>query len=419
MKIAILFISLFTFNSSFAGVSLSESEIASYYQPTEKQKEIAQEIDFWTIKYNSTPSQKATYAVQLANAYSASFALNGKINHLKKAELLLLESLESNPMNPASVQRSLANNYISQHRFCEALDLLYMAEMSGDRLHATYLMQFDVLMELGEEALAEDLLLNIKDKESFDVLVRKAKWQDHNGHLDKAISLLERAKEIALNSKNKTQISWIYSNLGDFYGHYGNYELSKDHFIMALQMNPADWYSVKGLAWMSWSLNGASQKALNMLEKIETNNETPIIKWLQLEILKSQNNPDAKRLTTLITEIKSKDYGSMYDHLLFDYAITQNYQTQAMIIATRQVAERPTPQSFAMLARAYSMNAQPIEALNITQSFVIGQTFEPKVLSLIYPILDENSEMRIEISEELRSAQYELGPSLYKVLFKA
>jgi len=395
---------------------LSETSILTAFQPNPAINKNQQEVSFWTDKYNNIPSQRSTYAVKLASAYSGSFNLTGEIEHLIKAENLLLEALEPNPLNKSAIQRSLAKNYISQHRFCEALDLLNNALTLKEGMRATKLMQYDVYMELNEQPIALQTLSEIENQNSFEVLIRKAKWEDHEGRLDRAIVLLEEAKILATESRNIGQMSWIYSNLGDFYGHQGNYEKSKEHFISAIDLNPADWYSVKGLAWMSWSLNNDAHMALSLLDRISLTNKTPSIQWLALEIKSSmgENNPIQKE--RLIQDLRSENYGSMYDHILFEEAVATQNATEATRIAIRQVSERPTAQSYAMLARAYDLNDQTEIANAIIDQHIINQTYEPGVLSMVYPVLESESNNQKMIYHELKEAKYELGPVAFENL---
>ena len=96
----------------------------------------------------------------------------------------------------AGIHRSIAKNYISQHRFKEALSHLEKANALGENKKGTQKMLFDVYMELGNYDLAEGMLTEIKDFKDFDYLIRLAKWNDHKGDLDTAIDLMEKAMSI-------------------------------------------------------------------------------------------------------------------------------------------------------------------------------------------------------------------------------
>ena len=182
-------------------------------------------VDFWTKKIEATPNQ-FPYYTNRSGAYTSIFSTTGNIDYLIKAENDLIIANESTNYNNAGLLKSLAANYISQHRFKDALELLKKAEANGEKLNGTKKMLFDVHLELGNYIYAEAYLKDIKNISDFDYLIRLAKWEDHKGNLDGAIVYMEKATEIAESSNLKTLKQWSYTNLADFYGHAGKIEKS-------------------------------------------------------------------------------------------------------------------------------------------------------------------------------------------------
>lgn len=415
MKLYILAIlSIISWNLQ-SEIVLNPSEILHRYQPQMAIDKAETELNFWQKKYYALPSQEQTYGLKLALAHETLFSLTGSIEDLRKSERLLSKVLESEMLNRPGVERILAKNMISQHRFCEALDLVISARQSGRDVSAADLMLFDIYLELGEESLAIDHLDQIKDQSSFDYLIRKAKWEDHKGNLEMAIAFLEEAKTIAIKSNNRVQLSWIYSNLGDFYGHHGDYEESKTHFIKALEVNPADWYSLKGLAFMSWSLNDDFETALSLINTIQLYNVSPALGWLKYEIYSSQSNDEATtEKNQVIAAVNQEVYGAMYNHLLYEDAISSDDYQKALSIARDKVASRPTAHSFAMLAHALYKNKELNKGIEIANRYVIGKTYEPSALLFIYPLYTKDTAEYQAIRNELMGARYELGENAYK-----
>ena len=88
------------------------------------------EINFWQKKYDKSPSQ-TTYLSLLASNYAVLFENTGNVKHLYKVEeLLLMVNKEYNYAYVGEI-RSLGRNYISQHRFKEALVLANKALAIG------------------------------------------------------------------------------------------------------------------------------------------------------------------------------------------------------------------------------------------------------------------------------------------------
>ena len=153
---------------------------------------VQKDLEFWTEKINSTPNQYPYYS-KMASANSQIFKLTGDIDQLKKAEEHLTIANAKTNFNNAGYLRALARNYISQHRFKQALDLLIKAEQNGEHLNRTQFMLVDVYLELGEMDKVESYLSKLKNFNDFHYLIRLSKYNDHLGNLDNAILYLENA----------------------------------------------------------------------------------------------------------------------------------------------------------------------------------------------------------------------------------
>ena len=143
------------------------------------------EINFWQKKFDATPNQ-ISYLSLLASNYSKLFENTANVKYLYKAEELLLKSNEAYKYSEVGTIRSLARNYISQHRFKEALVLANKALAIGEGMKETQKLLFDVNMELGNYTQAEQNLRAINDVSDFDYLIRVSKWNDHLGDLKTA-----------------------------------------------------------------------------------------------------------------------------------------------------------------------------------------------------------------------------------------
>ena len=68
---------------------------------------------------------------------------------IKGSRKKYISAIENTNFNNAGYLRSLAKNYISQHRFKEALEVLTKAEYNGEKLQQTQYILIDVHLELG------------------------------------------------------------------------------------------------------------------------------------------------------------------------------------------------------------------------------------------------------------------------------
>ncbi|MBL87776.1 MAG: cell surface protein [Winogradskyella sp.] len=370
----------------------------------------------WTDKLNENPNQYP-YLGKRAAAYTTVFDATGDIDYLIKAEKDLKQAVEITKGKTTSYLKSLASNYISQHRFKEALELLKLAEENGDKLTGTQKMLFDVHLELGNYLLAESYLKDFKNMSDFDYLIRLAKWEDHKGNLEGAIINMEKAKTIAEASNLKSMKQWSYTNLADFYGHAGEIEKSYNLYLKALALDPTDAYAKKGIAWITFSYENNPIIAQNIIDSVKTYYTAPDYELLIAEI--AEYNEDESTKITAIGRyndmVRDKNYGDMYNaYNVIMYTDEMLLPERAIEIAELEVKNRPTPQSYDLLAWSYFKKGNIKKANAIIEKHVEGQTFEPAVLyhiAEIYKAMGKKDQVS-ELKNELVASLYELGPTM-------
>ncbi|MEZ7506466.1 hypothetical protein [Flavobacterium sp. Arc2] len=376
------------------------------------------EIDFWQKKYDAAPNQKSYLGI-IASKYATLFEYTGDIKNLYKTEDLLTQSNEASKYSRVSTLRSLGRNYIAQHRFKEALVLANKALAIGEGRKETQKLLFDVQMELGNFAEAENNLNALKDMNDYDYLIRLAKWNDHKGDLKTAITFMEKARDIAEKEDNKTLKIWSYSNLGDFYGHAGRIQESYDSYLKTLAIDPNYSYALKGIAWIVFSHERNTKEAKRIVEAIEITHNTPDFYLLKSQIAQFEGNDAAalENRNAYFAMLEKNNYGAMYNkYNTLIYADAKETAPKALEIAKIEVDHRPTPDSYDLLAWSYLNMGQKDKALEIAKKYVVGKSFEPKVqyhLAMIYKSNNEKQKVA-PIKEELLSSMYELGPNLEK-----
>ena len=373
------------------------------------------EIDYWQKKYDAAPNQMS-YLSQLAANYNTLFEHTGDVKNLYKSEELLTKYNESNQYSRVSTIRSLSRNYISQHRFKEALVLANKALLIGEGKKETQKLLFDVQMELGNYPEAVKNLNAIRDMNSFDYLIRLAKWNDHKGDLETAITFMEKARDIAEKEDNKTLKIWSYSNLGDFYGHAGRIQESYESFLKTLALDPNYSYALKGIAWIVFSKERNANEANRIIDAIATTHNTPDFYLLKSQIaeFKGDKVNEIKNRNAYFSMMEKNNYGAMYNkYNALIYADDKETASKALEIAKIEVAHRPTADSYDLLAWSYLNVGENKKALEIAQNHVVGKSFEPKVqyhLAMIYK--SNNLALKAKpIKEELLTSLYELGPN--------
>ena len=370
--------------------------------------------NFWSEKLEKTPNQYP-YHSKIANAQTQLFKSTGNIAHLAEAANHLELLNERTKYQNANYIRSLVRNYISQHRFQEALTLLKKAEILGENLQATQKMLFDVHLELGNTSAAENYLNIFKNENSFDAMIRLSKWYDHKGKLLAAIKMMEKAKLKAEDANNTYLKQWSYTNLADFYGHAGRIKDAYDHYLKALEIDPTDAYAKKGIAWIVFSHEKNSKEALRILNTIMSQHKAPDYYLLKAEIAEFMGNVAEKEqnIQAFMKAIQNEKYGVMYTSYAVSVLSEELNNTQkALEIAQQEIKLRPTPQTYDLLAWTYHLQGDSAKALEIMKTHVLDKTFEPVALYHVAEILkaNGNTETVSEIKAELLESSFEVGP---------
>ena len=398
----------------------SNKEYDKYLNLSENASKIKaeKELNFWQNKLQKQPSQYP-YLGKIAAANTMLFSSEGNIEYLINAEKKLLELNRKTNFENSTSLRSLARNYISQHRFKEALVLVKKAEVFGDHLKATQKMIFDVHLELGNYKEAESYLSKIKSFSDFDYLIRASKWNDHVGDLDAAISFMEKATKIAESANNKTLKIWSYTNLADYYGHNNQVKKSYAFYLKALKLDANNTYAKKGIAWIVYSYEKNPDEALRILSTISKENLSPDYFLLMAEIAEFKNNLTIKNknLDLYLLVVKNKFYGDMYNqHNAMLFLEEFDKEKAALKIIHKEIENRPTPQSYDLLAWYYYHKKEYKKALEVMKSYVVGKTFEPEAHYHLAEIYKANGfkKRALKIKNELLESAFELGPLMEK-----
>ena len=227
-----------------------------------------------------------------------------------------------------------------------------------------------------------------KNKNSFAYLIRKAKLKDHEGLLDSAIVCMEKAYQRIKGNKALSQ--WTLSNLADMYGHAGRIEDSYDLYLEVLKDNPKDDYALKGIAWIALSHDLNTEAAKTIINELAVRKRMPEAHLMLAEIAELDGNQmeKADQLKKFKSLVSLPEYKNMYHKYLATLEADEfQNPTAAVSIAQAEIANRPTPQSYDLLAWAYYHQNNFREALSIATRQVENQTFEPEAfyhLGIIY-----------------------------------
>ena len=376
-----------------------------------------EEKEFWSKRLGSDSTGVGDLG-PLAGAYSKLFETSGDIQYLKDAEQVYKKAITVAAIKiQDGYKRALAKNYITQHRFKDAITLLEESYAGISNKHATELLLFDCYLEVGAYSKALQFLKKIENINQFDYLIRISKWSDHQGDLSAAIRYMQKALAIANSRKNLALQIWTNSNIADYYGHQGDIKASYNHYLKTLALQPDNAYAKKGIAWILYSKEYNTAQASELIDHLLANHNLPDYYLLKAEMASYQGDSvlSEEYMQQFFTLANNPLYGDMYNtHKIMALVKTDPYK--ALQLALKEVDNRTTPQSYQLLALAQLASNLKQEALATITSFVAGKTSDPMALLHSAQVYKANGMLDkvTALKTTLLPASYELGPEVFK-----
>lgn len=119
--------------------------------------------------------------------------------------------------------------------------------------------------------------------------------------------------------------------------------------------------------------------------------------------------------------IGNTQYGDMYNTYNIEILTAKNENLEkAFQLALKEVEERPTPQSYSLLAWTYYKKGEINKALQVVEQNVANKTTEPAVQLVMANIYkaNGNKEQLLALKDDLLGSSYELGPLAEKEIAK-
>jgi hypothetical protein len=376
-------------------------------------KAVETEIEFWSKRLAADTSSYVN-KLELAAYYLKLFKLNGSIANLLTGDSLLKSSSAKVNNTIPEILYSMAQTSIGQHQFNNAALYTAQAVKANGDVYTTTLLQFDASMELGKYGEAYNALKKITDAGSFDYLIRKAKWEDHSGNLDKAIETMETAFK-KVKDKKTSLYCWTLSNLGDMYGHAGRLKEAYQSYITVLKKDPSNLYCLKGIARIAWLHDNNPAEAKRILNFLLSQTSMPDLKLILSEICLSEGNKkEALQFSeSFVKTVANPQYGAMYNKYLIGlYNDSYNQPAKALALAQNEIKNRATPETYDLLAWSFYKTGNINEALTISSNYVYNKTFEPGALmhtAFIYAAAGKKEDAK-RLLTDCKESSFELGP---------
>ena len=391
------------------------SDYAPYLDPAPVQaarEQNRKEIRFWSDKLQADPESYVNL-LETGRYLLREFSLTGEIALLRQGDSLLRAASSRLNHTDPEILYALSQNNISLHRFQEAgQDVSAAVKARGDD-YTLCLLRFDVSMELGDFATAQSCLQRLSDKSGFDYLIRKAKWEDHQGNLTLAIARMEQAYE---KVKQRPSLrSWALSNLGDMYGHAGRIPEAYQAYLDLLREDPGNLHCLQGIAWIAWSQDTDAAAAQKIYRYILSVKKQPEIRLLLAELAAATGQEEEQRaqITRFMQETADPACGAMYNKYRIRLLAEDLRQPRkAVALAREEVRNRMTPETCDWLAWSYYKQGLQDSAYRYAHDYVYQRNFEPDALyhtAVIFLAAGRKKEARA-LLEECRASRFEIGP---------
>jgi len=396
---------------SISGLGAADDSSSRLFAPDNLYNQLEESYRYWDEKARGM--DQPLYNLKLAGSLLRLYSVDADLDNLIEAEQLVDNYLNtySTVLSSASAYRMRAQIRIKEHRFCDALDDLLIAESMGESLRQTRALLFDVYFELADYQEAVKYLRYLSLEQDFDYLVRQARMDDADGNLESAIERIEASRKLVASNDWHKQ-AWISSNLADFYGHAGEIEKSRSLFKAALELNPADWYSIKGLAWISYAHDDQPEKALSLLKAVDQKYDIPQVQMLKYEIhtyLGNSEKADALR-KSIIQSMTSDRYLTTYASYLFDICDSKNQAQLLKKIVDLESNQGMGHGRYVRKALWLDWNGRNAEAARTIEKHVLNQTEEPAILLASAKILGQRHPAYNTLINAVKEAFFELGP---------
>lgn len=378
---------------------------------------INNDLSFWRAKLQENP-KGFLYAEKLAPLFNRRFELQGTIEDIDSSSHYLQLAIElRNGWKTTSLYHACINNLFKKHRFEEARNMCLRLLGEKPQNLGLQLLLFDAFMELGEYNEAQKLIVRLsKTNQEFDLILRQAKFFDHQGNLARTIELMHQADSLAMKSSNRSIQSWTKTMLGEYLTHNGEFSKGVNYFLRAIELDPTQEFAWLNLAWMVYVHDQDQLLYEEIIRKLNVK-ITPDRLW---DLAELYSDSDDRRYGQLIMEFYEEatlpKYKGLYEPkiALIESEYLKNHQ-RACQLAQEQVQARPTYESYDLLSWCLFQAGEFDSARSVYQAHLINKTSEPLIQYHGGEIYFAKNELNTAdwLLSEASEAQFELGPKIH------
>jgi tetratricopeptide (TPR) repeat protein len=233
---------------------LSSNSASTPVPPKRSEAEIRDlDIQFYEARARRDPTGAMDLA-RVAQLYLVRSRESGNYDDVLAAEHAARRSLRNRISRNAMAAQVLASSLLSEHRFAEALGVSRSLEsLDPDRL-SYRAMSGEIAVELGryDEARATFDSLR-RDAGNLSVAPRLARWEEIEGHPERAQALLRHSIAAAQLRPDlpAEQRAWFWMRLGDLDLRMGQADSAGQAYATGLALHPGDYRILAAMAHLA------------------------------------------------------------------------------------------------------------------------------------------------------------------------
>jgi tetratricopeptide (TPR) repeat protein len=216
------------------------------------------------------PDQSSLYA-SLGAAFFQKARETGDVSHFELAEKALHKSLDliSNDLAAAAPRTTLAEVYMGEHRFADALASAQKSLSLGSGDPTPFAIAGDAYADMGEYDKAMEAYDKLEGASGGSYVrdSRVAFLKFISGDTGAAIQLMQRAIGYGIGARLPNEnLAWLYYELGEYYFQNGNAAEADRSYLAALTIHPGDYRALAGLAKVR-ATQGLYSDAIELYQK--------------------------------------------------------------------------------------------------------------------------------------------------------
>lgn len=364
------------------------------------------------LRISREPGEHALYA-QLGAAFFQKARETGDVTDFENAERALKKSLDltSNDLAAAAPTVALAEVYMGEHRFADALAYAQKSLALGSGDSSPLAIAGDAYADTGEYDTAMDVYLKLSvsgSQATYTQDSRIAFLRFISGDTEAAVRLMRRAIANGVLAQLPAEnLAWLYYELGEYCFQNGNAVEADQAYRTALTVHPGDYRALAGLARVR-ATQGRYADAIELYQKALAVVPMPLFASELGDIYaKVGRSEDARKQFELVEYIGSLGTINRVLHnrdLALFYADHEMNLTRALELARKEFEVRHDIYTWDVLAWVLYKNGKPVEAADAIKKALRFHTRDALLLfhaGMIYGALGQNAESRNYLTQAI------------------